>query len=122
MWAKTNRPSATLVSGPMWGKTCSQMASGYLKNLPASGSPQLCVALHLLAECSVRGVVFQSSFKPADVLYLKFQYDPVELTGQVCQHAMVWNLRDCGCLFQLGSEFTCISRFGDKAIADNQHI
>jgi hypothetical protein len=94
---------------------------GDLEYFPATSGPQVRVALHLLAERRVRGVIFQASFKPADVLYLKFQYDPIELTGQVRQNAMPWNLGDCGCLLQLSREFACIPGFGDKAIADDQH-
>ncbi len=97
-------------------------ASGDLHDLPGAREVEIGVALHLGPERLVRGVVLHARLELAHAARGVLQDDPVEIAGQIREHAEpVGKRRHGGGVLQLGRERAGLSRLGDEAIADDDH-
>src|SRR5262249_22263365 len=96
-------------------------SSSRLENLARSADPKVGVALHLGAEIRVVLIFLHALFEAGNVFDLKFENDAVEFAGQIGEHAVPGNVSDGGGCFELGGQFAGMARFGDEAIANDEH-
>ena len=99
-----------------------ESGSGDLHDLAAACEIQIRVALHLVAERLVGGVIPHARFERADVVGLVFKHDAVEVTRQVRQ--------DAGCgpkrrfaqgVLQLSGQLAGLPGFCDEAVSHDNH-